>query len=106
MYRIVSITVLSVILLFSSGCAKYWYQEEKSFKECIYARAECFEELKKRTDFSGQTADYEIDFMNMCMQSKGYSEVSSDKLPLDVKRLEPNTSLNWRARGVAGTIEP
>jgi hypothetical protein len=91
-------------LFFSGGCAKYWYQEGKSFEECKQARNECFAELKKRTDFSSPTSDYEIKYMNQCMQEKGYRQVSAKELPLEAKREEPDTTLNWRARGLAGTL--
>jgi hypothetical protein len=96
-----------IILLFPlvvCGCAKYWYQEGKSFDECKQARAECFQELTKRTDFTSPTVDYEIKYMNECMWAKGYREVSAKELPMDVKREEPESSLHWRARGVAGTV--
>lgn len=102
--HIIGIFLLPLIL-FSAGCSKYWYQEGKSFDECKQARAECFEELKKRTDFSNPTADYEIKFMNECMQSKGFREVSAKELPLDVRREEPETSLHWRTRGLAGSVK-
>jgi PBP1b-binding outer membrane lipoprotein LpoB len=102
--HIIGIFLLPLIL-FSAGCSKYWYQEGKSFDECKQARAECFEELKKRTDFSNPTADYEIKFMNECMQSKGFQEVSAKELPLDVRREEPETSLHWRTRGLAGSVK-
>lgn len=101
----VSIFALS-LLLFSAGCAKYWYQEGKSFNECKRAHADCFAELSKRTDFSSPTLDYEIKYMKECMQDKGYREVSAGELPLNVRREEPETSLYWRTRGVAGTVEP
>lgn len=104
MYRIALLIFVSVIFLFSSGCAKYWYQEGKSFEECEQARVECFQELQKRTNFSGQTVDYEIKYMNECMQKKGYREVSAKELPLDSKRQEPETSLHWRTRGLAGSL--
>lgn len=94
-----------ILFCVPSGCAKYWYQEGKTFDECKQARAECFKELEKRTDFSSLTDDYEIKFMNECMQAKGYREVSAGELPLEVKRQEPDVSLSWRSRGIAGTIE-
>jgi hypothetical protein len=96
--------LLSVLVLIPAGCAKYWYQEGKSFDECKQARAECFKELQKRTDFSSPTADYEIKYMNECMQAKGYREVSAKELPLDARREEPESSFHWRSRGIAGTL--
>lgn len=96
----------SFLFFVPAGCAKYWYQEGKSFDECKKARAECFEELKKRTDFSSPTVEYEMKYMNECMQEKGYRQVSAKELPLDVRREEPESSLHWRTRGLAGTVEP
>lgn len=95
---------LPALFFFPTGCAKYWYQEGKTFEECKQTREECFEGLRKRTDFSSPTVDYEIKYMNECMREKGYREVSAKELPLEVKREEPDTTLNWRARGLAGTL--
>jgi hypothetical protein len=97
---------VSSLFLLPAGCAKYWYQEEKTFEECKQAQAECFRELQKRTDFTSPTADYEIKYMNECMLAKGYREVSANELSLEVKRQAPESSLHWRARGLAGTVEP
>ena len=106
MQKLLLLVFLSVLFFVPAGCAKYWYQEGKSFEECKQARDECFGELKKRTDFSNPTVDYEIKYMNECMQAKGYREVPAKELPLNVRREEPETSLHWRARGIAGTVEP
>ena len=100
---IISLFLSSIIFL--TGCSKYWYQEGKSFEECKNARNECFAELKKRSDLSNLTVEYEIKFMNDCMTKKGYREVSQDELPLDAKRQEPESSFHWRARGLAGTLK-
>lgn len=98
--------LLSVMVFLPTGCAKYWYQEGKTFEECRQARQDCFDELKKRTSFTSATVDYEIKFMNQCMQEKGYREVSAKELPLDARRQEPETSLHWRTRGIAGSLSP
>jgi hypothetical protein len=104
MHKIFILMLLSAIFLFSAGCAKYWYQEGKSFGECKQDQAKCFAELQKHSDFSNPTVEYEIKFMNDCMMEKGYREVSQDKLPLDAKRQGPESSFHWRARGIAGTL--
>jgi hypothetical protein len=96
---------LGVLFLLFGGCAKYWYQEGMSFNECKQAQADCFAELSKRTDFSSPTVEYEIKYMNECMQAKGYREVSASELPIDARRQEPETSLHWRARGIAGSVD-
>lgn len=95
---------VSALFILPAGCAKYWYQEGKSFDECKRDRDECFKGLTKRTDFTSPTVDYEIKYMNECMQSKGYREVSAKELPMDVRRKEPETTLHWRTRGIAGTV--
>jgi hypothetical protein len=97
--------IILLFVLLTSGCSKYWYQEGKTFDECKIERAKCFAELQKRSDFSGSTMGYEIKFMNDCMMKKGYRDVSKDKLPLDAKRQEPESSFHWRVRGVAGSLE-
>lgn len=97
------ITVLFMLL--TSGCSKYWYQEGKTFDECKRDQAECFAELRKYSDFTSPTVEYEIKFMNDCMTKRGYREVSQKELPLDAKRQEPVSSLHWRMRGVAGSLK-
>jgi hypothetical protein len=103
--KLCMLLIVSGALCLLSGCAEYWYQEGKTFNECKAARAECFQELKKRTDFADPTAEYEVKFMNECMREKGYREVKADELPLSAKREEPDTALHWRARGLAGQLD-
>jgi len=97
--------LISFTAIILSGCSTYWYQEGKTFEECRQARDECFAELQKRTDFSYPTVEYEIKFMNECMASKGYRQVKNKELPMDVKRQEPDTTLHWRTRGLAGSVK-
>ena len=100
------LTIASLILVsFFAGCATYWYQEGKSFDECKQDRAECGDELLKRSDFRGLTVDYEVKFMENCMGRRGYRLATSEDLPLDIRREEPDTSLHWRTHGAAGTLE-
>jgi len=93
-----------VMAPFLTGCAQYWYQEGKTFQQCQQDRRACFDELAKRTDFVG-TGDYEFEFLTECMEQKGYRLVKDDELPSDAKRQRPDTSLHWRAKGVAGSLE-
>ena len=95
---------LIVTSLLLSGCAQYWYQDGKTFQQCKQDRQACFDALSKRTDFVG-TGDYEFKFLTECMQDKGYRLVKEDELPLDVRRESPDTSLHWRAKGIAGSVE-
>ncbi len=103
MLRQITFAAFAVIAL--SGCSTYWYQEGKTFEECRQARDACFAELQKRTDFSYPTVEYEIKFMNECMASKGYREVKNKELPLDARRQEPESTLHWRIRGLAGSVK-
>lgn len=96
--------ILPTMLFLLSGCAQYWYQEGKTFEQCQQDRAACFTELQKHSDFTGPIYDYEYKFMDNCMQEKGYRLVSGSELPLDVKRQEPESSMHWRARGIAGQL--
>ena len=98
------IIFLLAILFACAGCSTYWYQEGKSFEECMQARQDCINELKKFSTLR-QFGDYEFEFMEDCMGEKGYGLVTEDKLPFRVKREEPETSLHWRLRGVAGTLK-
>ena len=90
--------------LLSSGCAQYWYQEGVSYEQCKKDRSDCFEQLKKRTDFV-RTGNYEFEFMTQCMEEKGYRLVKESELPMDVKRTSPDTSLHWRTKGISGTVD-
>jgi hypothetical protein len=96
---------LFVLVVFCSGCEQYWYQEGKTFAQAERDRHECRQELLKRYDLKGFTKKYEREFMENCMAEKGYSLVNEDKLPINVKRERPQTSIHWSAKGIAGTIE-
>jgi hypothetical protein len=39
------------------------------------------------------------------MQQKGYRLVKESKLPLRVKRIDPDRLLHYRLHGIAGTLE-
>ena len=102
--------VAGVLLLSASllgGCAKYWYQEGKTFEECKADRAACRSELLKRTDLY-RIGDYERQFMEDCMQQKGYRLVPEKELPLTTKREDSDipSEVSWaRGYGVAGSID-
>ena len=104
------VILLAGLICFSAGCSKYYYQEGKTFNECAIDRAACFAELQKRiANKTQRPGDYEHKFMEDCMNSKGYRLVTENKLPLDVKRQDPDTTLQGQLygyrRGIAGTID-
>ncbi len=101
--------LLGLICLFT-GCAKYYYQEGKSFNECASARKDCVAELQKRlADQAHSTSGYEHKFIEDCMERKGYKLVTEDQLPLDAKRQDPDSSLKGflygYRRGIAGALD-
>jgi hypothetical protein len=101
--------LLGLICLFA-GCAKYYYQDGKSFNECAKDRADCVDELQKRlADQSQSPGGYEYKFMEDCMEHKGYKLVTENKLPLNVKRQDPDSSLRGYLygyrRGIAGALD-
>ena len=101
--------LLGLICLFA-GCAKYYYQESKSFNECATDRADCVAELQKRlADQSQKAGAYEHKFMKDCMAQKGYRLVTENKLPLNAKRQDPDSSLKGYLygyrRGIAGALD-
>ena len=107
-----SIAVLLSLCLICllAGCAKYYYQEGKTFGECSSDRADCMAELKKRLGSEFQIrGSYEYQFMEECMKQKGYGLVTENKLPLDVRRLDPDRQLRGylygARRGIAGSLD-
>ena len=101
--------VLVFICLFA-GCAKYYYQQGKSFDECASARRDCYAELNKRLAAQTQrSGGYEHKFMEDCMAKKGYELVTEDDLPLDAKRQDPDSTLKGflygNRRGIAGALD-
>jgi len=99
---------LTLGLLLGAGCGqKYWYQEGKTFAECVRDRRACRDELLERTDLR-RIGKYEREFMEECMRQHGYRLVTEKELPLDVKREDSDmpSEVPWaRGYGVAGTLD-
>jgi hypothetical protein len=96
-----------LLLLFVSllgGCAKYWYQEGKSFDETTRALAACRAEAARYADVerTGGLDSFTRNFVNECMQKNGYRLVSEKELPMRVKR---ESSPVFGFSGIAGTID-
>jgi len=93
-----------------TGCAKYYYHEDKTFNQCAWDRADCLFELKKRlASESPGWGNYKQKFLEHCMEKRGYQLVTEDKLPLDVKRQDPDSGLRGYLygyrRGIAGALD-
>ena len=103
------VLLLGLICLFT-GCSKYYYQESKSFNECAKDRADCVDELQKRLAGQSQRpGGYEYKYIEDCMKHKGYRLVTENKLPLNVKRQDPDSSFQGQLygyrRGIAGDLD-
>ena len=102
--------LLVILVCFCCGCAKYYYQEGRSFDQCRTDRAECVVELNKRLAVQSKSpGDYEHKFIEECMKSRGYKLVTEGKLPLGAKRQDPEKTLRGilygQRRGIAGSVE-
>ncbi|UCC98902.1 MAG: hypothetical protein JSW66_03235 [Phycisphaerales bacterium] len=102
------VVLLVAVIGSCTGCAKYYYRVGTSFEQAKSDCADCTSELEKRVTNTKPGA-YEHEFMEDCMRRQGYELVTEDKLPLGVKRQDPDLSLRGflygRRRGLAGTIE-
>ena len=102
------ILLLTVLVCLCGGCARYYYQEDKTFEQCKRDYEECRAELAKRVT-NQKAGAYEHKYMEHCMTQKGYTTVTEGKLPLDAKREDPDLSfrglLYGRRRGIAGALE-
>ncbi len=104
-----------IVLLFvaalccCTSCATYYYRTGTTFQQARTDCADCMAELEKRTTTTDTAGDYAHRFMEDCMKRKGYDLVTQDKLPLSVKREDPDTSMRGflygKRRGLAGTVE-
>ncbi len=102
--RFILTAVLLTTALLLGGCAKYWYQEGRSFHQCrkdlaaSQAEAMRYSDVE-RTDGFGL---FEGKFVRQSMEEKGYHLVGEGKLPTRVKR---ESSPVFGIPGIAGTID-
>ena len=103
MAKVLTISILSVVLCLIFGCA-YWYQPERSFSQCDQDLQQCYEELQMYADMNSINC-YEVDFVKDCMRQKGYELLTEKNLPKYVKRRDPLMDSFWVLAGVSGTVE-
>jgi hypothetical protein len=105
---IVLLFVFVAVLCSCTSCARYYYREGTTFEQAKSDCEDCRAELEKRAAID-KPGDYEYKFMEDCMKRKGYDLVAEDKLPLSVKRKDPDMSMRGflygRRRGLAGAVE-
>lgn len=96
------VLLLNVWLL--TGCAKYWYQEGRSFQQTRKDLTSCQSEAIRYSDVERThgLGSYERHFVGDCMHEKGYRLVGEKELPVRVKR---ESLPVFGMPGVAGTID-
>ena len=95
---------LFVFIFVAGGCAKYWYQEGKSFNQTRRDLAACQAEAVRYSDV-GRThglGGFEQEFVEQCMQERGYLLVPEKELPMRIRR---ESSPVFGLPGIAGTID-
>ncbi|MDI9431712.1 MAG: hypothetical protein RBR19_02795 [Sedimentisphaerales bacterium] len=102
--RLVLAGMLVLSICLTGGCAKFWYQEGKTFTQCRRDLASCYAEASRYSDVDRTSGlgRYESKFVTDCMQTKGYTLVPEKTLPVRVKR---ESSPVFGIPGVAGTID-
>ena len=112
MRRRTLILILLALACFLPGCGKYYYHQAKPLAQCRQDASQCLGELYEYRDANAEedparfnvAYDYEGKFLDTCMKDKGYKITSEHKLPLKVKRENPDP-WNLYDRGLAGTID-
>ena len=99
----ICLLILIILFCFSTGCT-YWYQQDRTFKECDEDLQQCLRELKEYADMS-DIGNYEVNFIKNCMTQKGYTLFLEDSLPATVKRRDPTRDTFWLLAGVSGTLD-
>jgi len=98
-----SLVVLLLVICFVAGCGapKYWYQEGKTFDECYADHRACYEQLEELTNQT-QFGEREMKIIADCMKGQGYRLVPESRLPYPTKALQPDRTIHYRLRGIAG----
>ena len=102
--RLVVAGMLFAVVFVVGGCAKYWYQEGKSFNQTRRDLAACQAEAVRYSDV-GRThglGGFEQEFVERCMQENGYQLVREKELPMRIRR---ESSPVFGLPGIAGTID-
>lgn len=90
-------------MILSNGCS-YWYQEGTSFDEAEQASKDCLAQLEKRSEMR-TIETYEIQYMNKCLEAKGFKRRWPGELPTQARRELPELSKYWLLKGTAGDVD-
>jgi hypothetical protein len=75
------ICTICLLLIFSTGgCVTYWYQPEKTLKQCSQDSIECMYDANKHAYPSSTSFLYQ-----QCMRVRGYKALTKDQLPPGIR---------------------
>ena len=94
---------LLVLIVFLTGCTKFWYQEGKTYEQCRRDLQQCAADMNKYSNKDLNLGVYDISFERNCMEQGGYRLVKERSLPMRVRRQGPRAFPG--TYGVAGTLE-
>jgi hypothetical protein len=103
MKKFLLVVPLLVLIVFLTGCTKYWYQEGKTYGECRRDLQQCAAEMSKFSDKDLNLGVYDISYERNCMKQRGYRLVKERSLPLRVRRQGPDSFAG--TYGVAGPLD-
>ena len=119
MKRLILSIVISVLVMFVTGCAKpCFYQAGKNIEQCEGDLLQCIQEassygyiFKNELHLSiGEGIQKEhqpVDLTCLCMQAKGYRYLDTNKLPQNQKRVMVAAPFQkyWAVDGAGATLE-
>jgi hypothetical protein len=103
MRNVTVIILLTAVLTLSNGCS-YWYQEGTSFADAEQASKDCLAQLEMRSEMR-TFENYEINYMNDCLEAKGFKRRWPNELPTQARRELPELSKYWLLKGTAGDVD-
>lgn len=96
--------VLISVLCFCSGCAKYWYNKDKTFLECKTDYIDCRVDADMAIENEDRMCSEKIRYEEKCMKAKGYKLTTESGLSANARR-RPADELYGEKYGIAGKLE-
>ncbi len=104
MKNLVLCFVSILVLCLSSGCARYWYNKDKTFTECKNDYIECRIGADMAIDNDDCLCSEKIRYEEKCMKAKGYRLISEGSLNSSARR-RPADEIYGEKYGIAGKLE-